>query len=706
MFIRFALSDRLSHWVLAIVFVLLAITGFSQMFPNNPISLWAFDAFRGIENVRLLHHELGFVFFIFIIYMIGTIVYATYIRNIRLNGLPNSKDVGNILKSFKYNFNQSDEVPQVGRITLAMKAIFWGLSWGSVIMLVSGFMLLNPIAVTTLFPGLLIPIAKAAHGYEAILITLALGVWHLYFYLMKQIDAMVKNVRPDIRAEHPIEYPLEAVDYYDNRPKTQVDIRLLERFWRYKLPLYLLISGIVILGAVYFINFEQTSILTIMNPEDVTTYSPDRNLMYSRLTTEDPSEIVAQAQDPTHVISMHSWKSGIGILLLTNCVVCHESLGVEGANLRDYNDIIDSGLVVPNEPDSSGLLSAMSDENHIDRYSVKLFDSVYDWVAAGALEVNIAPSREHLYSNLNWIRDIKPIMNARCTECHGASAFHDLDFRSYYSTMDSGAIMLSSPDESPIFIKIGEGGHPGQFTTDEILKVHEWVGYGAQSGMSHQDAATEYREVMLSGIQAVEAGEVTTPEEIVAVLATLDFSVSEIFESQCTMCHDSKAMGDVDLSSYDSAMESNSIVPGDPGASSLVTLMQSGSHPAVIEGDRLDLIIEWIESGAPETTADQPVSAQPAESGETAAPAESAGGMEAMWDSSIGAIFSSCTMCHGAAAVGGVDLSSYAAAMDSGSIVPGNPGGSSLVTLMESGIHSGLLSDEDLQTVKDWISGG
>ncbi|MCS7039976.1 MAG: hypothetical protein NZP34_10260, partial [Caldilineales bacterium] len=57
---------------------------------------------------------------------------------------------------------------------------YWAVIWGTAVMIITGFMLWNPITTTKFLPGSWIPAAKAAHGGEALLAFLAIIVWHVY----------------------------------------------------------------------------------------------------------------------------------------------------------------------------------------------------------------------------------------------------------------------------------------------------------------------------------------------------------------------------------------------------------------------------------------------------------------------------------------------------------------------------------------------
>ena len=81
------------------------------------------------------------------------------------------------------------------------------------------------------------------------------------------------------------------------------------------------------------------------------------------------------------------------------------------------------------------------------------------------------------------------------------------------------------------------------------------------------------------------------------------------------------------------------------------------------------------------------------------------------WDSSIGALFQTkCASCHGASALGGLNLSTYSDAMQGGAsgpvIIPGDGANSLLVIRQETGDHPGQLTPEEIAQVIEWIDAG
>ncbi len=74
------------------------------------------------------------------------------------------------------------------RYTWEEKVEYWSLLWGTIVMIVTGFMLWNPIATARFLPGEFIPAAQVVHGGEALLAILAVLVWHFYSVHLRQLQ--------------------------------------------------------------------------------------------------------------------------------------------------------------------------------------------------------------------------------------------------------------------------------------------------------------------------------------------------------------------------------------------------------------------------------------------------------------------------------------------------------------------------------------
>ena len=168
-YLRFDRSQRIEHAVLVISFTILGITGLPQMYPDSWIGNGMIRAMGGIEMIRIIHRASAVILIILSIYHVSAVIYKIYVRRIGLSMLPGWKDVTDAGHQLAYNLGRAPEGPAMPRYTFAEKMEYWAVVWGTLVMIITGFMLWNPIATTRFFPGQFIPVSKAAHGGEALL---------------------------------------------------------------------------------------------------------------------------------------------------------------------------------------------------------------------------------------------------------------------------------------------------------------------------------------------------------------------------------------------------------------------------------------------------------------------------------------------------------------------------------------------------------
>ncbi|HEY9075359.1 MAG TPA: NapC/NirT family cytochrome c [Anaerolineaceae bacterium] len=77
---------------------------------------------------------------------------------------------------------------------------------------------------------------------------------------------------------------------------------------------------------------------------------------------------------------------------------------------------------------------------------------------------------------------VAPILNAKCTMCHGENGQKGVNLTSYAKVMAGGAdgpiVVAKDPEKSPL-VKVPTGGHAGQFTAEELDIVKKWIAAGA-----------------------------------------------------------------------------------------------------------------------------------------------------------------------------------------------------------------------------------
>jgi hypothetical protein len=85
--------------------------------------------------------------------------------------------------------------------------------FGGVVMVVTGVILMYPIAISHILPAELIPAAKVMHSYEALFAFLIVLIWHMAGAHLSpeafpiDLSIFTGKIRKDkLRHEHPLEY--------------------------------------------------------------------------------------------------------------------------------------------------------------------------------------------------------------------------------------------------------------------------------------------------------------------------------------------------------------------------------------------------------------------------------------------------------------------------------------------------------------------
>ena len=93
------------------------------------------------------------------------------------------------------------------------------------------------------------------------------------------------------------------------------------------------------------------------------------------------------------------------------------------------------------------------------------------------------PSPPAVASDLTWDNTIGPMLQAKCSACHGATALGGLNLSTYADAMKGGAsgeVIIPGDSASSLLVtKQQAGSHPGQLTPEEIAQVIEWIDAGA-----------------------------------------------------------------------------------------------------------------------------------------------------------------------------------------------------------------------------------
>ncbi len=379
-YLRFPLAYRIEHWVLTLSFTTLAITGLVQKYALSGVSQSIVGVLGGIVNTRTVHHIAAIVLMLEVVYHIGVVGYRVFVLRVRPTMFPTLADVQAAWNTLLFNLGLSKEHPAQGRYGFEEKAEYWAVVWGVVVMAITGFLMWNPIASAKLLPGVIIPAAKSAHGYEALLAVLAIIVWHIYHVHLRNFN---KSMFTGYLTEEEMldEHALELADMQAGRVDAPLEPSVRRARMRVFVPVYSVVAVALIIGIYLFATFEQTAITTIPPAEDVVIYAP---LTATPFPTALPTR-TASAERPT------TWDDGIGAIFQTRCIACHSpASSMGGLDLGSYTGALKGGssgaVIIPNEPDNSELVRLQAAGGHPGQLSGDELQYIREWISNGAPE--------------------------------------------------------------------------------------------------------------------------------------------------------------------------------------------------------------------------------------------------------------------------------------------------------------------------------
>ncbi len=139
---RHPLDVRIAHWVAAVSFILLGISGIALLFPEF---FFVTALFGGGETMRFLHPWIGLA-----------LVLSYLVLFVRFVGFCQwaQEDITYMVRTIDVLAGREENLPEFGKFNAGQKLYFWGLALLFVVLLLSGviiwqayFAALTPIAV-------------------------------------------------------------------------------------------------------------------------------------------------------------------------------------------------------------------------------------------------------------------------------------------------------------------------------------------------------------------------------------------------------------------------------------------------------------------------------------------------------------------------------------------------------------------------------
>jgi formate dehydrogenase subunit gamma len=179
--VRYTAEVRINHWIVAISFVLLALSGLALF---HPALFWLTNLFGGGPWTRILHPFIGCIM-VAAFYLLGVKTWRdNYLRPHDWIWLRKFKDVVN---------NREENLPDVGRYNAGQKLLFFAIVACLIGLLLSGIVIWR-IYFSAFFPIRVIRLASLLHAFCAFVLICAI-IAHIYaaIWVKGSIRAMTRG---------------------------------------------------------------------------------------------------------------------------------------------------------------------------------------------------------------------------------------------------------------------------------------------------------------------------------------------------------------------------------------------------------------------------------------------------------------------------------------------------------------------------------
>lgn len=187
---RYNVKERINHWWVAIMFILLALSGLAFF---HPAFFFLSNLLGGGTWARILHPFIGVVLFASFLGLAARFWEQNRITNVDREW---RKHLAEILA------NRAAHLPEIGKYNIVQKYLFWTLVAAIPALMVSGFIIWQPY-FAPMFPIVLIRLAVLIHALAAF-IAILLIVVHIYaaIWTRGSIRAMTRGTVTAAWARH------------------------------------------------------------------------------------------------------------------------------------------------------------------------------------------------------------------------------------------------------------------------------------------------------------------------------------------------------------------------------------------------------------------------------------------------------------------------------------------------------------------------
>jgi len=179
--VRYTANERTNHWITAICFVLLALSGLAMF---HPAMAFLYFVLGGGQWTRILHPFIGCVMFISFLILALRFWHHNYLDQADIQWMRQIDDVLN---------NREEKLPAIGRYNAGQKLLFFVMVVCLVLLLLSGIVIWRRY-FSFYFPIEIIRLASLVHAATAFVLIVGIIV-HIYaaLWVKGSIGAMTRG---------------------------------------------------------------------------------------------------------------------------------------------------------------------------------------------------------------------------------------------------------------------------------------------------------------------------------------------------------------------------------------------------------------------------------------------------------------------------------------------------------------------------------
>ena len=200
---RMSPHERVQHWVLAVNFIVLVVTGMPIKLADAPWAGWLVGLVGGLTAARFLHRLCGVLLIAVFLYHLGYLA-ACFVRQVwherRKPGgrgalrlliespmMLTPRDFRQFFELFAHLLFLRRERPRFGRMNFMQKFEYWAVFWGMPIMGLSGIALWGTAGITEYVSGRALNFAYIIHSDEAYLAFIYIAVVHMFSVILAPV---------------------------------------------------------------------------------------------------------------------------------------------------------------------------------------------------------------------------------------------------------------------------------------------------------------------------------------------------------------------------------------------------------------------------------------------------------------------------------------------------------------------------------------